>query len=81
MLERREVVPAGAIELLSTRLWTRFANEIRNNFGYLNRTQPENQYLPDKLYHQQNESLLDKLLPWLCEVWGGYLQETRNNFV
>ncbi len=75
VLELSEEVPPGGLELLSTRLWTRYANEIRNNFGYLNRTQPENQYLPDKLYHQQLEPLLDNLIPWLGEIWGSYLQE------
>lgn len=76
VLESVETLPPGAMELLATRLWTRYDPRMRTNFGYLNRTRPELQYLPDKLHVQGAEALPEGLLPWLVEHWRAFLQET-----
>ena len=38
----------GGWDILGTRLLTHFSNNIRNNFGFLNRAAPEGRDLPDK---------------------------------
>ena len=40
-------------EIVSTKLKTQFSNNIRNNFGFLNRAAPEGIGKPDKLFVQE----------------------------
>ena len=41
IVERGRRRPAGGWDILGTRLKTQFSNNIRNNFGFLNRAAPE----------------------------------------
>jgi beta-ketodecanoyl-[acyl-carrier-protein] synthase len=53
VLERGELAAAdGAWSVLSTKLWSQFSSNIRNNGGYLNRCDPAHQLDPDKLFYQ-----------------------------
>ena len=47
----------GSLELLDFHIVSQFSNQIRNNFGFLNRLAPDSLYSKDKLFHQTPPSL------------------------
>jgi len=55
-------------EILSTRLKTKFSNNIRNNFGFLNRTAPETAAAPDKLFVQEGRKVFKEVVPMVSEL-------------
>jgi beta-ketodecanoyl-[acyl-carrier-protein] synthase len=58
----------GGWEILGTRLKTQFSNNIRNNFGFLNRTAPEGRDRPDKLFMQQGRKVFKEVVPMVSEM-------------
>src|SRR6185437_15878137 len=58
----------GGWEILGTRLKTRFSNNIRNNFGFLNRAAPEGQGAPDKLFVQEGRKVFREVVPLVSEM-------------
>ncbi len=54
---------AGAWEILSTQMLSKFSNTIRNNRGYLERCDPATQDAPDKLFHQQGRRVFKDVVP------------------
>ena len=50
-------------EIVSTKLKAQFSNNIRNNFGFLNRCAPESANAPDKLFVQQGRKVFKEVLP------------------
>ncbi len=50
-------------EIISTRLESRFSNNIRNNFGPLNRFAPETAGTPDKLITQRGRKVFKEVVP------------------
>lgn len=50
-------------EIVSTRLESRFSNNIRNNFGPLNRFSPETAGKPDKLITQKGRKVFKEVVP------------------
>jgi beta-ketodecanoyl-[acyl-carrier-protein] synthase len=58
-----DVAVDGAFEILSTRAYTQFSSNIRNNGGYLNRCDPEHQFDLDKLFHQQGRRVFKDIVP------------------
>jgi beta-ketodecanoyl-[acyl-carrier-protein] synthase len=50
-------------EVLGTRLKTRFSNNIRNNFGFLNRAAPEGVGARDKLFVQEGRKVFKEVVP------------------
>jgi beta-ketodecanoyl-[acyl-carrier-protein] synthase len=68
ILERADLAQAkDCFEVLGTRLVTSFSNNIRNNFGFLNRTAPEGQGKPDKLFVQQGRKVFKEVCPMVAE--------------
>ncbi|MFA9200980.1 MAG: beta-ketoacyl-ACP synthase III [Cypionkella sp.] len=55
-------------EILGTRLKTVFSNNIRNNFGFLNRTAPETRDAPDKLFVQEGRKVFKEVVPMVAEM-------------
>jgi beta-ketodecanoyl-[acyl-carrier-protein] synthase len=53
LIEASDIAPRGAWSILGTHLKTQFSNNIRNNFGFLNRTAPEGIGATDKLFVQE----------------------------
>jgi beta-ketodecanoyl-[acyl-carrier-protein] synthase len=49
--------------IVSTKLKAQFSNNIRNNFGFLNRCAPEGIGKPDKLFVQQGRKVFKEVLP------------------
>ena len=64
IVEREEdAAPGQGWEILGTRLKTVFSNNIRNNFGFLNRATPEGIGRPDKLFVQQGRKVFKDVVP------------------
>lgn len=53
--------------LVDARLQTQYSNNIRNNFGFLNRCSPDTRYSPDKLFVQQGRKVFKEVLPLVSE--------------
>ena len=68
LIERADTAPAGSWTILGTRLKTRFSNNIRNNFGFLNRTAPEGVGAPDKLFVQEGRKVFKEVVPMVAEM-------------
>jgi beta-ketodecanoyl-[acyl-carrier-protein] synthase len=69
VLEREETCTAkGAWEVLGTRLKTKFSNNIRNNFGFLNRATPEGIGAKDKLFVQEGRKVFKEVVPMVSQL-------------
>jgi beta-ketodecanoyl-[acyl-carrier-protein] synthase len=53
----------GSWEILSTRMASKWSNNIRNNKGYLDRCDPSTENNPDKLFHQQGRRVFKEVVP------------------
>src|SRR5690606_16440378 len=53
LVESANIAPKGAWRVLGSKLKTQFSNNIRNNFGFLNRADEAHRDDPDKLITQQ----------------------------
>lgn len=65
----------NAWEIVATRLKTKFSNNIRNNFGFLNRTAPEGIGKPDKLFVQEGRKVFKEVVPMVSELIVNHLAE------
>lgn len=75
LVEDRDQAPADHWEILGTRLQTRFSNNIRNNFGFLNRAAPEGIGKPDKLFVQEGRKVFKDVVPMVAELILGHLAD------
>ncbi|QQQ49379.1 beta-ketoacyl-ACP synthase III [Pseudomonas syringae] len=66
-------------DIVSTRLLTQFSNNIRNNFGFLNRTSDEGQNTPDKLFVQEGRKVFREVCPMVAELVAAHLQDNGIN--
>ncbi len=64
-----------AFEIVGTRLATEFSNNIRNNFGFLNRTAPEGMGKADKLFVQEGRKVFREVVPWVADLIINHLTE------
>jgi beta-ketodecanoyl-[acyl-carrier-protein] synthase len=55
-------------DILGTRLKTQFSNNIRNNFGFLNRAAPEGIGARDKLFVQEGRKVFREVVPMVSEM-------------
>lgn len=53
----------AAWEILSTRMAAQWSNNIRNNFGFMNRCDPKTEHDPDKLFHQHGRRVFKDVVP------------------
>jgi beta-ketodecanoyl-[acyl-carrier-protein] synthase len=58
----------GGWDILGTRLKTQFSNNIRNNFGFLNRAAPEGIGARDKLFVQEGRKVFREVVPMVSEM-------------
>ncbi|MGF1544200.1 MAG: beta-ketoacyl-ACP synthase III [Parvularculaceae bacterium] len=84
ILERTDEPARGeAWEILGTRLKTKFSSNIRNNFGFLNRTEREtnapadDQSSPftDKLFIQQGRRVFKDVVPMVGDMIAGHVAD------
>ncbi|WP_307348164.1 beta-ketoacyl-ACP synthase III [Caulobacter ginsengisoli] len=67
IVERAEDAQGGW-DILGTRLKTQFSNNIRNNFGFLNRAAPEGIGARDKLFVQEGRKVFREVVPMVSEM-------------
>jgi beta-ketodecanoyl-[acyl-carrier-protein] synthase len=68
LVERAEIAPKGAWNVLGSKLKTVFSNNIRNNFGFLNRGDETHRDDPDKLITQQGRKVFKEVVPLVSEM-------------
>ena len=68
LVEAQEIAPASHWAILGTRLKTEFSNNIRNNFGFLNRTAPEGIGQADKLFRQEGRKVFREVVPMVSDM-------------
>lgn len=73
LVEAKSLAPAGHWDILGTRLKTKFSNNIRNNFGFLNRAAPEMTGTADKLFVQEGRRVFKEVVPMVAEMIVGEL--------
>jgi len=61
-------------EVVGTRLVTCFSNNIRNNFGFLNRCDPETATATDKLFIQQGRKVFKEVIPMVAALIRDHLE-------
>ena len=68
LVEDAGVAPAQHWEILSTKLKTVFSNNIRNNFGFLNRATPDAGTDADKLFVQEGRKVFKEVVPMVAQM-------------
>ncbi len=68
LVESADIAPPGSWAILGTKLQTSFSNNIRNNFGFLNRCAPEWKDMADKLIVQQGRKVFKEVVPMVSEM-------------
>lgn len=61
-------------QLVSSKLKTSFSNNIRNNFGFLNRCADEESSAQDKLFVQEGRKVFRDVCPMVAQIVGEHLQ-------
>ena len=84
ILERADADPTGeAWDILGTQLKTKFSNNIRNNFGFLNHCEREtgnqadaqNDPFTDKLFIQEGRKVFKEVVPMVGELISSHLDK------
>ena len=63
VVEPTERARPGSWEILSTRMMSKWSNNIRNNKGYLDRCDPSTENNLDKLFHQHGRRVFKDVVP------------------
>ena len=80
LVERADLATsAHQFDIVSTKLLTQFSNNIRNNFGFLNRAAEEGVGAPDKLFVQEGRKVFREVCPMVAELIGQHLAENNLN--
>jgi beta-ketodecanoyl-[acyl-carrier-protein] synthase len=78
VLEHEDIAKSKEnFELLGTRLMTKFSNNIRNNYGFLNRTSPEGIGAKDKLFVQEGRKVFREVVPMVAEMISEHLAQNE----
>src|SRR3546814_8191463 len=71
LVEDKEIAPAGHWDILGTKLKTVFSNNIRNNFGFLNRGHggiDQSGPTSDKLFVQEGRKVFKEVVPMVANM-------------
>ncbi|WNW11492.1 beta-ketoacyl-ACP synthase III [Pseudomonas sp. DTU_2021_1001937_2_SI_NGA_ILE_001] len=80
VVERADLATsAHQFEIVGTRLLTQFSNNIRNNFGFLNRADEQGVGTPDKLFVQEGRKVFREVCPMVAELIAAHLQDSGLN--
>ena len=80
LVERADLATsAHQFEIVGTKLITQFSNNIRNNFGFLNRAAEEGIGAPDKLFVQEGRKVFRDVCPMVAELIAAHLAENQLN--
>jgi beta-ketodecanoyl-[acyl-carrier-protein] synthase len=77
LVEAEDVAGGAHWSILGTRLKTQFSNNIRNNFGFLNRGAPEGIGAPDKLFVQEGRKVFKEVVPLVSAMITEHMAELR----
>ena len=79
IIERLEEnnIKENSYEIIGTRLLTKFSNNIRNNYGFLNNSSPIGIGQPDKLFHQNGRKVFKEVVPEVSNLIKSHLQENN----
>jgi len=76
IVERQDdIATDDSFEVISAKLKTQFSNNIRNNFGFLNRTSPGSEESADKLFVQQGRKVFKEVSPLVAKMISEHLSE------
>ncbi len=75
LVERLELAPAGAFEVLGTRLLTSFSNNIRNNAGFMSRAEDRDPEDRDQLFRQEGRKVFKEVCPMAAEHMAQHLAD------
>ena len=78
LVEDRAIAPDGHWDILGTRLKTVFSNNIRNNFGFLNRTHggiDQSGPKTDKLFVQEGRKVFKEVVPMVANMIVGEMEK------
>jgi beta-ketodecanoyl-[acyl-carrier-protein] synthase len=73
LVEASDMAPTLHWQILGTRLKTKFSNNIRNNFGFLNRAAPDDTGGRDKLFVQEGRKVFKEVVPMVADMIVGEL--------
>ena len=73
LVERLDLAPAGAFEILGTRLLSTFSNNIRNNAGFMSRAEDRNPEDRDQLFRQEGRKVFKEVCPLAADHIGSQL--------
>ncbi|PSS50700.1 beta-ketoacyl-ACP synthase III [Pseudomonas sp. BBP2017] len=80
LVERADLATsAHQFDIVGTKLLTQFSNNIRNNFGFLNRAAEEGIGAPDKLFVQEGRKVFREVCPMVAELIAQHLCENNLN--
>jgi len=68
LVEDAAIAPVQHWEILGTKLKTVFSNNIRNNFGFLNRAAPDSANTKDKLFVQEGRKVFKEVVPMVAQM-------------
>ncbi len=68
LVEDAAIAPPEHWAILGTKLKTVFSNNIRNNFGFLNRAAPETADTADKLFVQEGRKVFREVVPMVAQM-------------
>ena len=68
LVEAEDIAPAKHWKILGTHLKTKFSNNIRNNFGFLNRADPSGEGQADKLFIQEGRKVFKEVVPMVSDM-------------
>ena len=68
LVEDSDMAPSARWDIVGTKLKTVFSNNIRNNFGFLNRAHPESATGPDKLFVQEGRKVFKEVVPLVSQM-------------
>jgi len=78
VVEHQETATAEhCFKLLTTKPMTTFSNNIRSNFGHVNRCTPQTMFDDDKMFVQQGRKVFKEVLPMVCKLIEEQLDEAR----
>ncbi|MGI9135193.1 MAG: beta-ketoacyl-ACP synthase III [Rhodoferax sp.] len=73
LVERLDLAPAGAFEILGTRLFSSFSNNIRNNSGFMSRAENRDPDDRDQLFRQEGRKVFKEVCPLAAEHIAAHL--------
>jgi beta-ketodecanoyl-[acyl-carrier-protein] synthase len=80
IIERADqATSAYQFDIVGTKLITQFSNNIRNNFGFLNRCAEEGIGARDKLFVQEGRKVFKDVCPMVAELIATHLAENQLN--